>query len=369
MQIDWVSGVFHQRPEYQQTPIYETGRVVAFDPDGGVQWQKSGHVLVEGSHDNRLFVRSPDRCSLYLSGNPCKWFQGHNLFGSTDHVGLWLAAGLAIRDKVGLFPGPETAGSLFLPPRWTRLDLTRSYRFATDAEARAWLRDVAATARSRHGGAILTDGTVYWGKGSRRWTMKAYLKSDELKARGRGHRFSSALASIAGAVDELTAWAGGVVRFEVTLRGLELDLVNRQLSDAGLSVDDISARDVWQWYFDRLTWNRNAEAFLGGLDMIDAVKLPNHLAGYLSRWREGEDLRACLPARTYYRVRRDLLAACGFDIASPPPPRPVPGQTGSGGTTSGLDPAGWDPEPIEAYQFEPDPEVRRAYRQPSLLIT
>ncbi|MGK2915945.1 MAG: phage/plasmid replication protein, II/X family, partial [Porticoccaceae bacterium] len=363
MMIDWVSGVFHQRPEYQQTPIYDTGRTISVDPDGAVEWQKAGFVMVEGSHDNRIFVRSADRCSLLLSGNPVKFLQGHNLFGSTDYLGLWLSAGQEVRSKHGFFPSPETADSLFLPPRFTRLDLTRSYRFSTDASARAWLRDVASTARSRHGGSVLSGTTVYWGKtasgkDSRRWTMKAYLKSDELKARGRGHRLSSSLASIPGAVDELTDWACGVVRFELILKGMELDLIDSKLSVAGLSFADLSIADVWKWYFDRLTWNRNAEV----LNMSDPPKLPNHLAGYLARWRCGEDLRACLAHDTFYRTRRALLAACGVDIASPPPAKPVTDDESPSGTSvSGLDPAGWDPEPLKAYLFEPDPALARAY--------
>lgn len=363
MQSDWVSGLLYQRPEYQQIRMFDTGRVLALNPGGGVEWEKSGHVTVPGSHDNRLFVASPDGCGLYLSGNPVKFFQGHNLFGSTDHTGLFFCAGQAARE-LGLFPQPEVFEHQFLPPRWTRLDLTRSYRFATDAEARAWLRDVAAAARSRHGGAVLTDGTVYWGKGSKRWVMKAYLKSDEIKARGRGHRFSNSLSVIPGALSALTDWASGVVRFELMLRGLELDLLNRQLAPAGLSVDDVPARQVWGWYWDRLTWNRNVEAV--EVDVLDASLKP-HLRGYLARWRAGEDLRSDLPAPSYYRVRRQLLAACGVDIATPPPPRPGSAPQEAAPVSAELDPARWDPEPIEDYFYRPDPEVSRAYRQPRLL--
>jgi len=354
MQCDWVSGLLAPGELYPVgLRLYDTGRVLAVDPDGSVEWQRSGRVLVEGSHDSRLYASSPDGASLYLSGNPVKFLQGHNLFGSLDHAGLWLAAGQHVRQSVGLFPGPETwAANGYKPPRWTRLDLTRSYRFSDDSMARSWLRDVGAVARSRHGAPVLRGTTVYWGNRSRRWELKAYLKSDELDARKRGHQLPDSLPELARR--ELREWACGVVRFELTLKALELEKI-------GAIVDPAA---VWQSYFERVTWNRNAEA-VEGVDMVDENALPNHLAGYLARWRAGRDLRQSLARNTFYRTRRALLETCGVDIAEPPPKRePVPEVRPVGlPTVLGPDAPGWDPEPLEAYLVEPDPhgELKSRY--------
>ena len=192
--IDWVSATYPQRKEYGKVKIYETSKLLSLSPSGDVRWQRSDAEQVSGSHDSKLYAKSPDQCDLYISGNPVKFFQGHNLFGSSDYVGLWLSAGLAVRQECGLFPSPQTAAATFDQPHFTRLDLTRSYLFPSDAIARSWLREVAAFAHSRHGAPTTQAGTVYWAQGSKRWTMKAYLKSDEIKSRKRSHWISSALA-------------------------------------------------------------------------------------------------------------------------------------------------------------------------------
>lgn len=355
MQTDWVSGVLAPGPLWPTgLRMYDTGRVLVIGPGGEIEREQSNSVHVAGSHDNRLRVWSPDGATLWLSGNPAKYFQGHNLFGSSDHAGLFLSAGIEVRQQVGLFPGPATAEG-FERPRWTRLDLTRSYRFPDDATARAWLRWVASTARTRHGAPLPKEGTMYWGAKSTLWGMKAYLKSDELDARGKTHKLSPQLPELARR--ELREWATGVVRFELTLRSKELAKLG--LAQAGT----MDSADVWDRYWQRISWNRNVEV-VEGLDMVDDVNLPAHLAGYLARWRTGEDLRRKLARNTFYRTRTAIKAAVGVDIAAPPVKPASDASSAGPGIVAALDPAGWDPEPIKAHLFEPDEggELKRAYR-------
>jgi II/X family phage/plasmid replication protein len=316
--------------------MYDTGRVVRLSPGGEIQLETSNIVTVEGSHDSRLVVRSSSGHDLYISGNPTKHFQGHNLFGSCDPLALYFAAGWRIREAVGLFPSEQTWEALgFTGPRFTRIDLTRSYRFATAADARAFLRDSAATARSRHGGAIVQGTTVYFGKTSERWTFKCYHKGDEIASKKKGH----ALAYDLPQRKELIEWADGVVRFELTLRSKELEK---------LSLATSSPLTVWQTYFDRITWNRNAA--MSQHDDLLTAELPPLLLGVLALWRQGADLRQIYPQNTFYRHRRALLERVGVDIASPPseeaPAAPDSGQL--------LDPKGWDPEPLKGHAWQPD---------------
>lgn len=346
VQIDWISACVTSPLLYQTgVQLYDTGRVVVLEPGGKVSRVKADRFMVEGSFDNRISVQSHDGSSLWISGNPVKFFQGHNLFGSQDAEGLFLATGLHVRQSAGLFPGPETwKASDYERPRFSRVDLTRSYRFPTDEAARVWLR-AAAAGRSRHGAAVVRGGTVYWGMNSRRWTLKAYLKSDELQAKGKMHRLAARLLDPDHRA--LSEWARGVVRFELTLRGMEirdkrLDLFLR--SGQGL--------EVWESYFGSITLNRNAQA-IGEPDMLQAA-LPSHLAGYLARWKTGEDLRQGLSKATFYRVRGELLKVAGVDIASPPEAFDAPQRMD-------LAPEGWDPEPIRELMFEPDQDIKRQY--------
>jgi hypothetical protein len=346
VQVDWVSGeVSSQSIIRQGIKLYDTGRMLVLGPGGEVTQERAGFFAFEGSHDNRLAIRSRDHASVYVSGNPAKFFQGHNLFGSTNIDGLYLAAGIAIRQGVGLFPGPQTFASCeFTRPHYTRIDLTRSYRFASNDRARAWLREIAATARTRHGSAGLgKDGSVTYGKGSRRWSFTIYPKFDEIQARGRGHALSPTLPETA--VKRLQEWADGIVRFELRLRGMELAPL--------LPITE--PLTVWSRYFDRIQFNRNNLASMED-DMLTHA-MPQHLLGYLARWRTGEDLRARLSKPTYYRIRRELLTHAGVDIASPPNREASFAFTGDG-----LPPEGWDPEPIREYLYEPGDELLRDYR-------
>jgi hypothetical protein len=365
MQVDWISA-FCESKGFAAAGYrpYETGRVLLLGRDGELERESSRGVLLEGSYDSRLLVQSRTGADLYLSGNPVKFIQGHNLYGPSDPTRLFFDAGWEIRKALGLFPSAHTwEANDFVGPRFTRIDLTRSFRFPSAGAARSWLRDCAASARSRHKGGVATDGTVYFGKNSQRWTLKCYHKGDELQARGKGHGIPQEIPN----AKRLLEWAQGVVRFEVTLRAKELEKLD--FLRGGVSVSAASAKigevarvergdvqgvmianwqplPVWQRYFDKITWNQNAQ--MTEPDMLE-VSLPVRLQGILEMWRSGIDLRTRLSKPTFYRTRAELLKQIGVDIASPPPKVPAATEL----QAAALDPSGWDPEPLEGYAWDP----------------
>lgn len=346
MQIDWISG-FIECPLWAEKgiQIYDTGQILSRDPDGVVKRIGTGKVLHAGSHDSRLMVTSSMGHNLYLSGNPVKHIQGHNLFGSDDVVGLFLDAGCRVRESMGLFPSPATfAANAFTAPRFTRLDVTRSYRFGSTAAAREWIRNVASTARIRYGAALLRGETVYFGQNSERWSFKIYSKFDELHASKKGHALSAALSERAR--QELLTWSEGVVRFELTLRSKELV---KYSAESG-AFDSLR---VWENYYARITQNRNSE-IMNNSDLLEKA-LPKHLQLALIAWRSGTDLRAVYSNASFYRLRRALLDECKVDIASAPAVAAPTAQA------SNLDAAGWDPEPIEEHFHHPDPARKKSY--------
>lgn len=355
LMVDWVTGIIQPntadlvgfRPWEKLDHRFDTGRVLKVTPDGDVEWESAARVTVPGSHEHNITVRSPDGFRLELSGNPVKYRQGHNLYGSDDALGLFLGAGQHVLKHAGdqsWFPTPETWRALQLEgPRFNRIDVTRSYRFPTLAASRAWLRDVASQGRSRHGGTISREGTVYFGKNSSRWSFKMYGKWDELQAAGDTHRLSSLLPP--GARRKLEEWACGVVRFELTLRTKELAKW-ADLTPKGLQT-------IWPHYYERIELNENARAH----EMM-TQELDNAAQGYLARWQAGQDLRQTLPDSTFRKWRRRLLDAVGVDIAGKPVAAaavdPVQMQ---------LDPLGWDPEPLDYRFYEPAESLKRMYQE------
>ena len=335
MQVDWISAFCESRgfASCGYRP-YDTGRVLLLGRDGEIERESSRGLVLEGSYDSRLLVQSRTGSDLYLSGNPVKHIQGHNLFGPSDPVRLFFDAGWEVRKHLGIFPSAHTwEANDFVGPRFTRIDLTRSFRFPSASSARCWLRDCASSARSRHKGGVTTDGTVYFGKNSQRWSLKLYHKGDEVQARGKGHRIADELPD----KEKLVEWAQGVVRFEITLRAKELEK---------LEITRWNPLEVWQRYFGKVTWNQNAQ--MVEPDMLE-VSLPPRWRMTLELWRAGKDLRTIMANGTFYRHRRHLLLKCGVDIASPPPK--VPAATDA--QAVGLDPSGWDPEPLQGYAWNP----------------
>lgn len=355
--IDWVSGSVAA-----PVPLWDelaTGAIIQLEPGGVLRkrWAarmvaESFHECSEGSWSRKFTVRCANPGLLSISGNPVKLLQGHNLFGSCDAVGLFLEAGLFVRQQVGLFPGPETwKANHVWGPKFTRLDLTRSYRFPSRAIAQAWIRDVAGAARSRHGAAKLYgDGTAVWGEGSRRWMFKVYDKQGEMLAHMKRTHVLTGLET-----RDLLEWASGVVRFELQLRTMELEENSVDVAALRGAEAPAAALRIWKRYYDRVTFNENAA--MTNPDLLEAT-LPAHLALKLGAWRGGTDLRRVMSKPSFYRVRRDLLAVAGVDIASPPPKREASPVSRA---PVMLDEAGWDPEPIASRVVDPRSDLAASY--------
>ena len=340
--IDWITAsVVSENVLNRVSPGFDTGRFMKVLPSGEIEQNFSARLQSPGSFDDSLSFRAPYPHQLEMSGNPAKFIQGHNLFGSDDWINLYFAAGAmtAFNSDDSPFPVPMSMYGLLWrdngkkPPlhelselRATRLDLTRSYRFASNEEARAWLRSVGASGHSRHRikNNLTQEGTVYYGKNSSRWAFKIYQKFDEITSGKKGHALSSKL-SIEDS-KHLIEWAEGVVRFELTLRRPEIEKLK--------SVFD--TLDVWKNYYDKIQFNENSR----GIDMSQLNELSPRLKHLYISWQSGVDIREDYSKAGFYKVRRNLLDALGVDISVPPLKDESP-------LVLELKDSGWDPTPIE----------------------
>jgi len=278
----------------------------------------------KGSHDKQITIRTDPRLPplgsgedtrsfLEISGNPSKFFQAHNLFGSNDV--LWLAKRMIyeVIRRFGFTPKPEKiiaieCGNFFL----SRVDLTESWALGSRAEVRAAIRTLerGGTMRNR-GRGLMKGGTVYWGKHSRRWSLKVYGKADEIEVESKkfgDHRIPEKHHQY----EQLKAHAENIIRFEFCFRGKELKEHALRL-DKAANWGEGTADKVYQEYFRKL---EIADQVI--LPADDVSSLPKRLQTAYQLWVDGHDLRSFLLKATFYRYRKQLREI-GIDISNPIP--------------------------------------------------
>lgn len=308
--IDWVSMVIPCRhPE----PI-TGGRVLSVDPSGQVAWECKKRATVEGSFSTGLQVRTAEheaagQCShLEISGNPVKFFQGHNLWGTDDLPGLVFETITYLVQRLGLTPTDEDraawlAGNIKL----TRVDVTDSFHLVDLGEVLAWLRAAEQTAHLSHRGRgqLVKGSTLYFGKNSRRWSLKLYAKGQEIRAKGHGQ---DSILKLPSAVE----WADRTLRAELTLRSMELKHLELATVTAWLPLDGVTWNplDLLHGRLGAMTMTTTKTL---SSDVLDSLTSSQKLA-YTS-WLAGNDLRSVLSKGGFYNLRNKLLPH-GIDIAT-----------------------------------------------------
>lgn len=308
--IDWITAVL---PCFHVKPVHG-GTVVSSDEHGVVEYQVRKRRSIVGSAESAVALRTfrGDLGLLEVSGNLVKFFQGHNLWGTDDLVGLVadFMESLVKSHGAALSLEPTDSdravwesGDFYL----TRVDCTDSFRLSRRSDVLAWLRAAEHTAHLPHRGRgqLVKGSTLMFGKHSRRETLKLYSKGQEIEA---NFKHQPALAS----APEAVRWADGVLRAELTLRSMSLK--RRGLSfgrDWNLN-DRVScqAAGLLRETFGSLTMTTRAKL---DLDFMEALRASERTA--LVAWESGADLRGILTRPTFYRLRAKLLPH-GIDIAT-----------------------------------------------------
>lgn len=309
--IDWLTVLVR----WPHSEVINSGNVVSVSSCGEMEWSVDKNLSVVGSHDSKIQVKSvhvDDRCShLLLSGNPVKWFQGHNVWGTSDLFGLIAEIGCSVISKVAPTENPQPFLQFLPLAQIKRIDLTSMYELPSEPDVMAWLRAAGDSASISHRGRGQFSGdTLYWGKRSRRWSLKAYAKGAEMRKHKPKGWNPSDLKSV-------TDFASRALRVELVLRSL-------QLSDMGLSEvqswNEGTIESVYNSYLSKLHFSENMRAVTPDLNYPD---LPPRLLAPVRLWHEGHDLRSMYPRATWYRYRKEIMSAINLDISlSPPKDRP-----------------------------------------------
>ena len=298
--IDWVTTELpctHRK--------LEAGMVCKVKPDGELDWMAPCRVSVAGSHDSSIQVRSGELESadvaktLLVSGNPSKFLQGHNVFGSDNLLSLVFDMFLKVCRSLSISPKLNELRQVKQGAYVVKtIDINYSYELPSRGDVLAWIRAAEYKSKTRHGRAQMKGGTIYWGKSSQRWALKAYSKGEEIEA--PKHRIPDALGAT-----KIPKWADNKLRIELRLK-------NKMMQEIGIkTAADLTPERVRELYFE----------YLGKLEMKEQIalsteqqlELPQRLRSTYILWRSGEDLRYTLPKTTFYRHRSELKEY-GIDI-------------------------------------------------------
>jgi len=290
--IDWVT----MKIKCDHDGIISNGEVVSLSKDGdSIEWSLVKYLPVVGSHDATISIRSITQQTIEVSGNPVKWLQGHNLFGTNDLKALiWAFFNELLKiPELKLKPSLQQlhaikSGNLTI----SRIDINETWFLNSREEVLAWLEAAGQKMRLKHRGAGQFKGdTLYWGKNSRRWSIKCYSKGEEINS--KNSNFPDALRT-----PDMLSYADRALRVELSMK-------SNALREALLHIP--------------ANWNAETARMLllnslKGLEMSNNFSLTNDVLATLpprvrlayAAWYNGDDLRQILSRPTFYRYRKQL---------------------------------------------------------------
>lgn len=301
--IDWLKVRFDFKPPSETAGRLYGGEVMIIEPDGVVKWRKVKPLEFRGSHESSLYVSIDGFTGcLLVDGNPTKYFQGHNVFGTWDLRGLAVSTFGKVVEALDLPYSPADladveAGSFEI----LRVDLTESFACGSLQRARSVLESLALNGhlrQSRHGKGLLDQGTLYYRKHSRRWAAKVYCKGQELGAHRIFTTFPQAI--------EVHEVGQDLLRLEFVIRAMELK--TRGLH-RGSSWSYTTPEEIFASMREKLEIPMSHE-----LPSVTLAALPTGIRLTYSAWKNGEDVRLMMSKPTFYKHRR-VLRALGVDIS------------------------------------------------------
>ena len=301
--IDWVSAKIFCNHDPNKL---SEGVIASLDRDGNTEWITNKKFSVEGSYSTKIQIQSLTDSQLYISGNPTKFLQGHNLFGSNDLVSLMgKFFDELLKHDIGLCPDPfQLAAIKNGEYELSRVDVNETWHLSNQRDVLAWIRSVGETAYLKHRGAGQFSGdTAYFGKNSRRWALKCYSKGLEILA--KGHKLPPELA-----IPEMIEYAQKALRIEGVTRQLEL---KRRSLDRACNWDIDTAEELLLEYISKLEMS---DVYMLKDDVLDS--LPPRLRLTYQAWLNGDDLKQILPNGTFYRSKK-ALQQYGIDISTKSP--------------------------------------------------
>jgi len=303
--IDWVTGKFRITHNPDVLRSGQSIRTKIVDGIETIEYDIANRLSVKGSHDATITIRSHTDNTVEISGNPAKFLQGHNVFGTNDlkYLVAKMIDKLCMIDELELKPTDVEYENIQQGIyHLSRVDVNEHFAFPSAQVARAWLRAAGNSANMKFRGAgLFKEGTLYFE--GKRYIPKIYFKYDEINSKDKSHRLPDELLQI----PELIEYAEKSLRFEIKI-------LSTQLKDWYLHLG-------CNWDADTATMLIN-DQFISKLQLSANMpienevieSLPKNLRLTYTAWVNGEDLRQVLSRPTFYRYRTRLLEY-GIDIS------------------------------------------------------
>lgn len=303
--IDWTTA----KIAWPHKPI-KAGKRIDLCPDGTIESAFVKRTKVRGSYESTIQVRSDGSAGeglashLLIDGNPSKFLQGHNVFGSDSLIPLMRDTVIQIAKSLNLNAFKDLIETVEKGDfELSRIDINYSWELPSRSDVDAALRSLEYQSKTRHGRPSMRSGTLYWGQHSSRWALKAYSKGNEIEG-SKDHRLPLALSET-----PIPVWADNKLRLELVLRSKELRERNLHIAK------EWSPERVYETY----------KEYVARIDMSQQITLseqklltlPAKLRSTYVLWSEGHDLRSTLSKNTYYTHRRQLLNDYDIDINLP----------------------------------------------------
>ena len=290
--IDWVTARLPCRNSLQ------TGGIIKHDKDGNIEWVSQSWLPVQGSYDSNIVVKPVTENTIQISGNPTKWLQGHNLFGTNDLQWLMSTFFSSLHEVLcddGLMP---TTADLYNIENGkytvSRVDVNETWHLKDQSEVKSWIRSAGdKISLARRGRGVFSGETLYWGKLKKDnfWFLKCYSKGDEIN--GKKSNYPDELRT-----PEMLDYADKALRIEMTIASKAL---REWQINMPCNWDINTGKLLLLNHLKDLEMSSN---FLLNDDILDS--LPRKLRAYYKLWLHGEDLRLELSKPTFYRIRKQL---------------------------------------------------------------
>ena len=301
--IDWITGKF---PFYFKGLLTD-GEFLSISADGAIETRTLKRKIITGSYASNITIRTfnvdenRNTCEVELSGNPAKFMQGHNLFGTLDAVNLIystlerISSLLGVEQPIQFYNAWKAASGII-----SRVDINTMYSLGSRSDCLQWLHSASSSSRTRSQSAVTRGSTVYWNRESRRWSLKAYSKGQELELPRNNKQGLIELNK------PVLDWANDKLRIELTLKSNELRHHNLHTLREFAKVEPL---DLLDEYMEKMTISDQLEL---EIDVLQTLR--GALKGTYSAWLAGIDCRSTMSKPTFYRHRKELLKY-GIDIS------------------------------------------------------